>query len=150
MQLKVVVRYRDGRVIKGTTMDFAPEREKFHIILQGNTIQKQLQVLMSEIKGVFFVKDFAGNPGYKDEKRWSLATKPMGRPIVVDFEDGEELWGYTQTYRPGKKGYFVVPCDPNSNNQRVYVVSEAVTNVKLPDPTNPEAATAEHRAGAAQ
>jgi hypothetical protein len=72
----------------------------------------------------------------------------MGRPIVVYFEDGEELWGYTQTYRPGKDGYFVVPADPKSNNQRIFVVSSAVRDVKLPDPTNPNSVKEESAAKA--
>jgi hypothetical protein len=37
MRNKVVARYLDGRVIKGTTQDFIPSRSFFHVILSPGT-----------------------------------------------------------------------------------------------------------------
>jgi len=35
-KLKVVVRFSDGKLIKGFTGDFFPDKERFHVIPAGN------------------------------------------------------------------------------------------------------------------
>jgi hypothetical protein len=45
----------------------------------------------------------------------------MGRKIGVVFKDGEVLVGTTQGYDRSRPGFFVVPADAESNDERVYV-----------------------------
>lgn len=133
MQIKVVVHFLDHRLVKGTTVDFTAVRESFHVIpVPDSPDQKPLEVRLSDIKAVFFVKDFTGNPDYEEKKDWIRDAQKYGRPIIVRFKDGEEMRGYTQTYSPGRRGFFVLPCDPNSNNTRVFVVASSVTELVLP------------------
>jgi hypothetical protein len=50
---------------------------------------------------------------------------------MVEFKDGEVLFGYTLTYSSQGFGFFVFPGDPGSNNEKVFVVHAATASVKL-------------------
>ncbi len=132
MQNKIVVRYRDGRLMKGFTSDFMPNKDVFHVVpMDAPPDAKPGTVNMQELKAVFFVKDFVGNSGYNDKKYFDPAKPIAGRKIKVVFKDGETLVGTTQGYQPGRQGFFVFPADPQSNMERSYVVSLAVTSVSF-------------------
>ena len=131
MQNRIVVRYRDGRIVKGFTTDFLPTKDVFHVTTTEGKSSRPLDVRVSELKAVFFVKDFAGNPTYNDRKSFDPSKPVTGKKIRVVFEDGELLMGTTQGYQPGRPGFFVFPADPKSNNDRCFVVSAAVKEVGL-------------------
>ena len=127
---KVVVRFADGRLVKGTTKDFLPAKPMFHVVdPDAPPGTEPRTITVSELKAVFFVKEFAGDPGYREKKEFEAEQRPLGRPIRVVFRDGEVLVGVTQGYQPGRPGFFVEPADPNSNNERCYVVTAATTEV---------------------
>ena len=66
---KVVVRYSDGRILKGYTQNFSPNKATFHIRPHRVEVPDQLQqVSINDLKGVFFVRDFTGDPNYKEGK----------------------------------------------------------------------------------
>jgi hypothetical protein len=128
---KVVVRYLDGRVLKGMTEDFFPNRPLFH--LRPLDSQGTVDVRSRDLKAVFFVRDFAGDPKRNDAPGFER-TRPeasQGKKIAVRFKDGEVLCGYTLTFLPDREGYFVTPADPGNNNLRVYVLAHAVREVKV-------------------
>ena len=127
---KVVVRFADGRILNGFTNDFTPAKDHFHITLAETPPgSKPLDVQTKDLKALFFVKDFAGNPGYDERKDFDPSRPLGGRKIRVLFKDGEEIIGTTQGYQPGRPGFFLVPADPNSNNERCYVVSGATQEI---------------------
>jgi len=130
IQNKIVVHYQDGRVMKGFTNDFMPNKDLLHLIpMDAAPSAKPLPVKVQELKAVFFVKDFTGNPQYKDKNEFG-PTKPVaGRKINVVFKDGELLVGTTQGYQPDRPGFFVFPADPQSNIDRCYVVTPAAKAV---------------------
>lgn len=130
-QNKVVARFQDGRILKGFTSDFLPAKEMFHLSPQDVAPgARPLEVRVAELKAVFFVKDFAGDSQHKDD---ADATHPAigGRKIKVTFKDGEVIVGTTQGYQPGRPGFFVVPLDGKSNNERCFVVSAATQEVSF-------------------
>jgi hypothetical protein len=132
LQNKIVVRYLDGRIIKGFTSDFMPNKEFLHLFpLDAAPNSKPLHVNVPVLKAVFFVKDFQGNSQYQEKKEFETAKPIMGRKIKVIFKDGELLIGTTQGYHPGRSGFFVFPADQMSNNDRCYVVSSATKGVWL-------------------
>lgn len=143
---KVVVRYLDGRVVKGTTEDFFPNRPCFHLHPLG--AQEKVDVRCKELKAVFFVRDFAGDPKRTDAAGFERATPDInkGKKIAVRFKDGEVLCGYTLTYLPDREGYFLVPADPANNNLRVYVLAHAVREVRVGPAADVLAANASRRA----
>jgi hypothetical protein len=131
VQNRVVARFLDGRTLKGTTADFLPTRPSFHVIpggQTGNAIQA-VDVRIADLKAVFFVKDLSGDAAYNEGKAFVPETRAAGRKLQVEFKDGETIVGTTQGYQPDRPGFFVVPVDPKSNNDRCFVVMAAVKEV---------------------
>jgi len=128
----VVARYQDGRVLKGVTNDFLAAKDRLHVVpLESAPGSKPLEVLIADLKALFFVKDFAGNPQHKESGEFEPSKGAGGRKIRVVFKDGETMVGTTQGYQPGRPGFFVVPADAKSNNERSFVVSVATSEVSL-------------------
>jgi hypothetical protein len=84
---------------------------------------------MKDLKAIFFVKDFVGNPDYTKTPGGDAPKR--GREVVVTFRDGEELSGTTEAYSSQKLGFFVFPHDESGNNLRVFVVHRNVRQVKM-------------------
>lgn len=124
----VVARFVDGRVLKGTTQDFSPHKPIFHLLVRDNPLARGLVVPVGELKALFFVRTYEGNPKHVED--CGLAdVKGLGRKIIVTFADGEVLRGSTTGYRNDKHGFFVIPVDPKANNSRVFVVTASVKEV---------------------
>lgn len=123
---RIVARFADGRMVKGTTQDFSVTRDYFHVILP-EAGQPPVRVPIPALKAVFFVKDHAGNPEYAEKKAFD--TVVPGRKLQVVFKDGETLVGATTAYDAARPGFFMTPADPKSNNDRIFVVARAVRAV---------------------
>lgn len=86
-------------------------------------------VPLQQLKALFFVREFTGDPTYIEQK--TFVGAPQGRKLEVTFEDGEVLLGTTLSYRPGGHGFFVHPADKKANNIRVFVSSASVRHVRF-------------------
>jgi hypothetical protein len=131
---KVVAHFVDGRLLKGYTHDFTPARDMFHLTSQlEEDFGTTYDVNISDLKAVFCVKTLKGNLGYKEKKRYNEvdASRLRGMRIRVEFNDGEVIRGISLGYSKTKKGFFIVPVDPRSNNERIYVIAAAVRDVKI-------------------
>jgi hypothetical protein len=127
---KIVARHGDGKILKGYTQDFHPSRPQFSLWPSINATPKErVLVPIAQLKAVFFVRDFNGNPQYRERKIFS--SKSQGRRVEVTFSDGEIVLGTTLNYRPDGQGFFVSPADPAANNTRVFVVSAALRRVRF-------------------
>ncbi len=130
IQNKIVVRYPDGRLEKGTTADFFPNKDLFHLApLGAQPGSKPLEIRFSDLKAVFFVRDFTGNRDYNDRKDFEPGKPVTGRKIKVVFKDGELMVGTTQGYQPNRPGFFVIPADEKSNVERCFVVTASTKEV---------------------
>jgi len=123
---RVVARFLDGTLVRGTTIDFSPMRARFHLD-DGSGVH---EVDLVSLKALFFVRDFGGNSDY-DEKKGFFVRQNQGKKILVEFIDGEVLFGYTLNYSSHGLGFFVFPGDPQSNNEKIFVVHAATRSVKL-------------------
>jgi len=128
--VKVVARYVNGKRVKGFSQDFFPNKDRFHVYPAAKPSGEAAEVLLKELKAVFFVQDFAGNSLYHERKKYLEGEKPSGRKVEVTFMDGEVLVGTTLGYDPNRPGFFLFPADPKSNNIRVFAVSTAVKKVR--------------------
>ena len=129
---KVVARFRDGRLVKGSTSDFVPAKEFFHVSpADAPRGSKATLIQVKDLKAVFFVKDFGGRPDYTPSNEFAGDRTPAGRKIKVVFTDGEVIVGTTQGYQPGRPGFFMVPADQDANIERCYVVAAATSEVTL-------------------
>lgn len=123
---RIVARFTDGKMVKGTTHDFSVARDFFHVI-PPEAGAKPVRVNLPALKAVFFVKDHEGNKNYNEKKAFDRQVP--GRKLQVVFKDGEILVGSTTAYDAGRPGFFMTPADPQSNNDRIYVVARAVRAV---------------------
>jgi hypothetical protein len=128
---KVVARFADGRIVKGETSDFSPAKEIFHVIGTTASGAKPTEIRTDELKALFFVKDFAGDPQHAERNQFDDSRAVAGRRLRVTFKDGEVLVGATSVYQPGRPGFFMVPADPGSNIERCYIVTTATRQVEL-------------------
>jgi len=130
-KLRVVVRFSNGRTLKGTTEDFKPASPRFHLIPAAGGAPVEVQV--DELKAVFFVRDLDGKP--ERAKLQGFLEAPvdtsLGRKIAVRFRDDELLCGYTLAWSAERKGFFMSPADSEGNNIRVYVITGAAAEVKV-------------------
>ena len=126
----VVARYLDGRVLKGVTRDFSPNRGMFHIDPQdgGPTIELRYR----QLKAMFFVASLEGDPTREDVRGFvhGPAETQQGKKIAVRFRDGEFICGYTLSWSPDREGFFMFPADANSNNQRIFVIAASTLEIK--------------------
>lgn len=130
--VKVIARYVNGKVLKGCTHDFFPNKQIFRISPSTNDPLKEgTRIQILDLKALFFVRDFAGDPSYNEKKYFSQNKQLHGRKIEVTFKDGEVLIGTTVGYTPDRLGFFIVPADPKSNNLRVFIISAAVKKVRF-------------------
>ena len=127
---RAVVAFLDGQRLKGYVFNFSPLKNSF-ILFPNERSQKESgnEIFIKDLKAIFFVKDFAGNPDYNETPKDDAPKH--GRKIVVTFKDGEELSGMTQAYNSQKLGFFMFPLDENSNNLRIFVISSNVRQVKM-------------------
>ncbi len=130
MDQKIVVHFLDGQIIKGHTFDFFHTRPVFHLKPAiGGPSASPVEVQIADLKAVFFVKDFEGNPSYNERKVFTAEDKAYGKKIGITFKDGEQLVGTCNAYNLASMGFFFFPIDPQSNNVRVFAVSSAIEKV---------------------
>lgn len=125
----VVARFLDGRLIKGTTQDFLPNRPTFHVQEGGDPSAVPVSVELAALKAIFFVKSFAGDPAHVESLSLDGA-KGQGRKARITFIDNEVVAGFAMGYNPTKPGFFLFPADSTSNNAQIFVVNAAVSKLE--------------------
>jgi uncharacterized protein DUF6982 len=123
----VVLHFVNGKIQKGTTDDFFPNKDLFHFCDKESGEIKPVHV--NDLKAVFFVKCFEGDSVYQE--RTDIERVGFGKKIRVCFKDGETQVGYTQGFSPNRAGFFVFPADPESNNDRVFVINAATDTIQF-------------------
>ena len=126
---RVVARYADGRVLKGYA-DFDPEQPSFLLVPQGDAEAEGVEVAVTDLKAVFFVRSFDGDPGHHESKDLYQPRPPATRKVSVRFLDGEELVGHARQLDRYRTGLFFTPLDPGSNNVRVFAPLAALAGIR--------------------
>ena len=133
MSNKIVARYRDGRTVKGISLDLDPGRPDCHVRTpEGKTVEVQLK----DLKALFFVRSLEGD-STRDENRipdpQDLRSRGS-RLISLTFEDGEVMVGLTIRYPPNRPYFYILPVDSKSNNLRLLVNRDAVASMEAVGP----------------
>lgn len=131
---KAVVKYKNGEILKGWVEDFKLDRESFIFFpLFEYSQQERMEINYDSLKAVFFVKDFIGDKNYKKVRTFNVDLKitPSQRKLIVNFADGERLYGTSHNYGRYKVGFFMYPVDPKDNSERIFVVHSAVESIRL-------------------
>ncbi len=126
---KIVARFADGRIVKGFTSDFSPQKRMFHLTDRSDSGVEIINV--EKLKAVFIVKEFEGDPGYRESSDFQDSSGPgYGSRLRIVFRDGEEMVGVGMGYNPEKLGFFMTPCDSESNTIRAFVINDFVDHVE--------------------
>ena len=130
MSNRVVVHFLDGQVLKGASFDVSPTKPTCHV----QTPAGPVEVRLSELKALFFVKDLTGNPSHQEGRAIAKGdTRAVGaRRVEIRFKDGEQLVGLLPSYRPEQQFFYILPADSGSNNIRILVNRAATSSVQLP------------------
>jgi hypothetical protein len=127
---RLVVRYLDGRLLKGFNVDFAAAKGLVHVWTTPNGPDaSRITVRLEHLKALFFVHDLEGDPSHCPGTETQVEH---GRRIEVTFVDGEVLTGTTLSYARTGPGFFVTPVDATGNNLSLFVATGAVRHVKFP------------------
>jgi hypothetical protein len=130
-EYRVVIHYLGGRLAKGFTFDFNQDRDAFRLFSTREQVDG-IEVFHHELKAVFFVKCFAGNPDYSSSEISEEEVKRLsGMKLKVDFKDGESMYASTRGYSPARKGFFILPLDKEDNNNKIYVVSSSTDSIEI-------------------
>jgi len=133
----LAVRYADGHCQYGVCYALNVRDPVFHldcVDAGGMPVEKTETIRFQDLKAVFLVKSFDGhfdkNVRYKE---WT----PEGMELVVEFNDGELLRGFSlRRYDPNEPRFHVVPADPATNNISILVERSAVKTVHTADEYN--------------
>lgn len=134
---KVVLRYKDGDLLKGYLRGFSDTARSLSLeTLEGRATDVKIDAL----KAIFFVRTFEGNRNHKEKKSFE-DEHSRGTKVYVRFTDGESIIGY-RLDKPSRKkgffltsdfgektGFFIMPVDEDSNNLRVFVFYHALKDV---------------------
>ena len=98
-------------------------------ILEG----EELPVDLSQLKGVFFVRDFKGNENYLETKILTTDPDEPGLRVRLRFEDNETMEGIVENGLDliQASGFFFWPADPEANNSLIFVVSSALLGFRV-------------------
>ena len=140
LEEQAVLHVRSGQLLKGTLLDFHPAAEAAYLRPEADPDGKQVQVSLSDIKAIYYVRSLSGNREHK-KKRYFQPKATGGKRVMVRFKDGEILCGFIEGELPWKdgfitardpnvKGFFVYPADSEGNNLRIFVVASAVEDVR--------------------
>jgi len=134
LKKKAVVKYQNGEIIKGWVENFKPDRQSFILFpLIEYSEEERMEIDFNSLKAVFFVKDFIGDKDYKKVRTFNVVLKitPSQRKLIVNFVDGEHIYGTSHSYGKYKVGFFVYPIDPKDNSDRMFVIHKAIESIRL-------------------
>ena len=127
---RVVVRKLDKGLIKGFLDPKGYLTSELEVLDREGRL---VRVPMSAVKGVFFVRDFEGNPDRAERKIFRSRPRLAGLWVRVTFKDTEVL----EALLPNNLldidplGYLVTPPDVYSNNLRIFIPRTALTEMEV-------------------
>jgi hypothetical protein len=128
---KVVVRRLDGDSIKGYVDSgsfLGPEGARV-LDREG----RLTSVPLENIKGIYFVRDFEGDPDRAERKVFLSRPRLSGIWIRMTFKDNEVMDGLmaNNLLESHPSGFLVTPPDFSSNNLRIFVPRAALGSVEV-------------------
>ncbi|MDD5154693.1 MAG: ATPase, T2SS/T4P/T4SS family [Desulfovibrionales bacterium] len=128
---KVVVRFLDGRMIKGRCLSFNQQNP----VIKVESIDRSssCDLKWDDLKAVFFVREFEGlaRPADDSVQLQASSVSSVGRHVQVEFVDGEVIQGYAEALKTGLRGFFISPLNRRDNNLRIFVPKTAIKNVRV-------------------
>lgn len=128
---KVVVRKLDRTLVKGYVepLSYLQNGCAEVLGLDGYLIK----INLAEIKGIYFVREFEGNPSRPERKIFHSRPRLGGLWIRMVFQDKEVMEGLVSRnlLDLDGQGFLVTPPDVYSNNLRIFVPRTALREVEI-------------------
>jgi hypothetical protein len=128
---KVVVRRLDNGLIKGFVDSASYLRPSGIEMLDREG--RALLVPLDDIKGIFFVREFEGNPQRSERKLFQSRPRLAGLWVQVTFKDNEILEGLlpSNLAELNPLGFLIAPADLYSNNMKIFVPRTALSKIDV-------------------
>jgi hypothetical protein len=138
---KVVAKLRSGEVVKGYFIlpcaadmrDLSNQGQNGSITISSLTSNEPLQVALSDIKAVFFVKSFWGDPKRKGLRFYTNGPSVGAIWAEIRFQDDEIIEAMIDNSAQHLMGdcFLLRPSDAESNNLLVYVNKSAIATYRV-------------------
>ena len=140
---KVVVKLRSGEVVKGyLTVSGADVADPLHDSNQNSTgaltvrllnSNASLKVALVDVKAIFFVRSFRGDPKRKDLRFYSNGPAVGTIWAEIRFTDNEVIEATIQNSAQHLMGdgFWFRPSDSESNNVLIYVNKSAIVSYRV-------------------
>jgi uncharacterized protein DUF6982 len=96
------------------------------------------EIRLDDLKALFQVKTWGRKDRHQGIESGFPATAEEGQIVdgthvktVLEFYDGEKIFGYSSDYDPNRKGFYVIPADPRDNNQKIFVLTSSLVNIQF-------------------
>ncbi len=136
---------QDGSVLKGYLETHAPTDLESLLadpyrsfpnklnLQPANGSGKELTIDVTKAKAVFFVKSFDGNKTRHPVRFYANGPAIHGIWAEIRFKDGEVVEGIIQNsiHHLLEDGFLLSPSDPESNNEVIYVMKDAIANYRV-------------------
>jgi type IV pilus assembly protein PilB len=128
---KVVARFLDGRILKGWCLSFHPEKPVLKIEAVDRTTSYEID--WEDLKALFFVREFEGLKRGSEDAVLAQASpvSKLSQHVHLEFLDGEVIQGYAEGLKRERKGFFITPMDPQSNNLRIFIPRTALRKLNV-------------------
>lgn len=140
---RIVIRYEDhavrgvaeisdlGTIEQLLRSDPRPQLDSIQLRLQSTN--ELVHVPTANAKAVFFVKTFDGDLRHRALHFHEHAPIVPGLWVKVSFQDNEVIEGIISNTRDFvlEHGFFMMPTDPNGNNELVYVLKDRLKDFSV-------------------
>lgn len=128
---QVVVRKLDKEVVKGFVDPASYLRPEGLEVLDREG--RLVHIPLHEVKGVFFVREFDGNPQRTERKVFHSRPRLAGLWVRLTFKDSEVLEGVltNDLLAIDPLGFFLTPPDFYSNNLRMFIPRGALSGIEV-------------------
>ena len=128
---KVVVRQLDGGLVKGYVDpgSFLSSNGAEVLDREGHLVTISLEA----IKGIYFVRDFEGDPSRQERKVFNTRPRVSGIWVRMTFKDSEVMEGLlvNDLLEVEPEGFMITPPDFYANNLRIFVPRSALGTVEV-------------------
>ena len=128
---KVVVRQLDGGLTKGFV-----DPSSFLTGSNAEVLDREghlLVISLDSIKGIYFVRDFEGDPNRQERKVFNTRPRISGIWVRITFKDSEVMEGLLNNNLLDieMQGFTITPPDFYANNLRIFVPRSALATVEV-------------------